>query len=213
MESDTETRNPKKKRRCSKGNRRTNAGGGQTVAKDTDSGLIVTDTPSKHYTKHNEIANDNRAKINMRERQRMHDLNVALEALRDVIPYTHAPASRRLSKIATITLARNCIVMLTKTIEDLRRLLDEAYRNRLLRQQHCDDMRCALPSPLLQQSGRSTDVHSRCFSFPMSNLHFIQCAKPCSEMSFGQNLRGAPPREFGTTNSELLGVQCCRPLP
>lgn len=41
----------------------------------------------------------------------MHDLNDALDELRGVIPYAHSPSVRKLSKIATLLLAKNYILM------------------------------------------------------------------------------------------------------
>ena len=70
-----------------------------------------------------------RSKINMRERKRMHDLNVAMDSLREVMPYANGPTVRKLSKIATLSLARNYIQMLTKSVEEMKQLLDEIYRN------------------------------------------------------------------------------------
>lgn len=52
-----------------------------------------------------------RLSINARERRRMHDLNDALDELRAVIPYAHSPSVRKLSKIATLLLAKNYILM------------------------------------------------------------------------------------------------------
>ncbi len=52
-----------------------------------------------------------RLSINSRERCRMHDLNEALDDLRAVIPYAHGTSVRKLSKIATLLLAKNHIVM------------------------------------------------------------------------------------------------------
>ena len=52
-----------------------------------------------------------RLSINARERRRMHDLNDALDDLRNVIPYAHSPSVRKLSKIATLLLAKNYILM------------------------------------------------------------------------------------------------------
>nr|CAG4650691.1 EOG090X0NKK [Sida crystallina] len=52
-----------------------------------------------------------RLSINARERRRMHDLNDALDELRSVIPYAHSPSVRKLSKIATLLLAKNYIMM------------------------------------------------------------------------------------------------------
>lgn len=70
-----------------------------------------------------------RAKINMRERKRMRDLNRAMDSLREVMPHANSPSVRRLSKIATLSLARNYIQMLTKSVDDLRRILNDIYRN------------------------------------------------------------------------------------
>ena len=41
----------------------------------------------------------------------MHDLNDALDELRAVIPYAHSPSVRKLSKIATLLLAKNYILI------------------------------------------------------------------------------------------------------
>ncbi|KAF4087347.1 hypothetical protein AMELA_G00094370, partial [Ameiurus melas] len=56
-----------------------------------------------------------RLKINSRERKRMHDLNIAMDGLREVMPYAHGPSVRKLSKIATLLLARNYILMLSNS--------------------------------------------------------------------------------------------------
>uniref|UniRef100_A0A2K5P3H5 Oligodendrocyte transcription factor 2 n=3 Tax=Cercopithecinae TaxID=9528 RepID=A0A2K5P3H5_CERAT len=65
-----------------------------------------------------------RLKINSRERKRMHDLNIAMDGLREVMPYAHGPSVRKLSKIATLLLARNYILMLTNSLEEMKRLLN-----------------------------------------------------------------------------------------
>lgn len=64
-----------------------------------------------------------RLSINARERRRMHDLNDAMDELRAVIPYAHGPSARRLSKIATLLLAKNYILMQARALEELRELL------------------------------------------------------------------------------------------
>ncbi|XP_014030087.2 oligodendrocyte transcription factor 1 [Salmo salar] len=86
-----------------------------------------------------------RRKINSRERKRMQDLNVAMDALREVmVPYASSPSSssssqgphcnqqqlgpqpgRRLSKISTLVLARNYILLLGLSLQEMRRLLGE----------------------------------------------------------------------------------------
>ncbi|XP_069624057.1 oligodendrocyte transcription factor 3-like [Ranitomeya imitator] len=68
-----------------------------------------------------------RLKINGRERKRMHDLNIAMDGLREVMPYAHGPSVRKLSKIATLLLARNYILMLTSSLEEMKRLVGEIY--------------------------------------------------------------------------------------
>lgn len=81
-----------------------------------------------------------RRKINSRERKRMQDLNIAMDALREVmVPYASSPLSasssqshqpgappgRRLSKISTLVLARNYILLLGSSLQEMRRLLGE----------------------------------------------------------------------------------------
>lgn len=68
-----------------------------------------------------------RLNINARERRRMHDLNDALDELRSVIPYAHSPSVRKLSKIATLLLAKNYILMQGNALEEMRRVI--AYMN------------------------------------------------------------------------------------
>ena len=53
----------------------------------------------------------------------MHDLNDALDELRSVIPYAHSPSVRKLSKIATLLLAKNHILMQANALEELKRLI------------------------------------------------------------------------------------------
>ena len=80
-----------------------------------------------------------RLNINARERRRMHDLNDALDELRSVIPYAHSPSVRKLSKIATLLLAKNYILMQANALEEMRRVLN-----------------CMNPSPVhLSSSGAS----------------------------------------------------------
>ena len=79
--------------------------------RDSDAGLSDDDTHGL------------RQKINGRERKRMHDLNAALDGLRGVMPYSHGPSVRKLSKIATLLLARNYILMLQNSIDEMRRFV------------------------------------------------------------------------------------------
>ncbi|XP_054711238.1 protein dimmed-like [Uloborus diversus] len=59
-----------------------------------------------------------RLESNERERMRMHSLNDAFQALREVIP--HVTMERKLSKIETLTLAKNYIMALTNVICEMR---------------------------------------------------------------------------------------------
>ena len=90
-------------------------------------------TSSKQFHYNGSTSSDEissvRSKINMRERKRMHDLNVAMDSLREVMPYANGPSVRKLSKIATLSLARNYIQMLTKSVEEMKQLLDDIYRS------------------------------------------------------------------------------------
>ncbi len=70
---------------------------------------------------------DLRLKINSRERQRMHDLNSALDGLREVMPYANGPSVRKLSKIATLLLAKNYILMLQSSIDEMKKLVNNVY--------------------------------------------------------------------------------------
>ncbi|XP_041069115.1 oligodendrocyte transcription factor 3-like [Carcharodon carcharias] len=68
-----------------------------------------------------------RLKVNCRERKRMQDLNVAMDGLRAVMPCAHGPSVRKLSKIATLLLARNYILMLSSSLNEMKRLLAEVH--------------------------------------------------------------------------------------
>ncbi|XP_028027851.1 class E basic helix-loop-helix protein 22-like [Bombyx mandarina] len=80
----------------------------------------VNESKSKHKMRQGKTV---RLNINARERRRMHDLNDALDELRGVIPYAHSPSVRKLSKIATLLLAKNYIMMQASALEELRRLV------------------------------------------------------------------------------------------
>ncbi len=78
-----------------------------------------------------------RLKVNSRERKRMHDLNSALDELREVMPYANGPSVRKLSKIATLLLAKNYILTLTHSLEELKTLVAEAYQSPSRLTGHC----------------------------------------------------------------------------
>ncbi|ELT97096.1 hypothetical protein CAPTEDRAFT_179137, partial [Capitella teleta] len=68
-----------------------------------------------------------RLRVNMRERQRMHDINGALDALRQVMPYHNGPSVKKLSKMSTLLLARNYIILLSRTLDELKRMMAGVY--------------------------------------------------------------------------------------
>uniref|UniRef100_A0AC34QHY9 BHLH domain-containing protein n=1 Tax=Panagrolaimus sp. JU765 TaxID=591449 RepID=A0AC34QHY9_9BILA len=78
--------------------------------------------PNKNSEK--QMDSNLRMTINYRERCRMHDLNAALDELRSVIPYAHGTTVRKLSKIATLLLAKNHIIMQMKAIDELREAIE-----------------------------------------------------------------------------------------
>lgn len=110
---------------------------------ETDSAEFGTETKAKYADKTSRSSSSSvplsprsreylRLRVNARERQRMHDMNSALDALRMAMPYAQGPAVKKLSKMNTLLLARNYILLLTRTLDDLRRLLVETHgRQRL----------------------------------------------------------------------------------
>ncbi|KAM6963527.1 class A basic helix-loop-helix protein 15 [Tautogolabrus adspersus] len=86
-----------------------------------------------------------RLESNERERQRMHKLNNAFQALQEAIP--HVKTDKKLSKIETLTLAKNYIKSLTSIILDMGACLpaegvpSEASAAKLLQcyQQHLEE--------------------------------------------------------------------------
>lgn len=61
----------------------------------------------------------------------MHDLNSAMDGLRSVMPYARGPSVRKLSKIASLLLARNYILQLQAQIDELTNALaDERQKNK-----------------------------------------------------------------------------------
>ncbi|XP_067389855.1 oligodendrocyte transcription factor 3-like [Emydura macquarii macquarii] len=71
-----------------------------------------------------------RLKVNSRERRRMQDLNQALDGLRAVMPGSPGPAVRKLSKLATLLLARSYILSLSRSLQETRRLLSQLHAGR-----------------------------------------------------------------------------------
>ncbi|KFM72997.1 Protein dimmed, partial [Stegodyphus mimosarum] len=90
--------------------------------KKSSSSSSVTSSSSGNRRKRNTLSarerNLRRLESNERERMRMHSLNDAFQALREVIP--HVNMERKLSKIETLTLAKHYIMALTNVICQMR---------------------------------------------------------------------------------------------
>uniref|UniRef100_A0A8D0L9Y9 Basic helix-loop-helix family member e23 n=1 Tax=Sphenodon punctatus TaxID=8508 RepID=A0A8D0L9Y9_SPHPU len=110
-----------------------------------------------------------RLSINARERRRMHDLNDALDGLRSVIPYAHSPSVRKLSKIATLLLAKNYILMQAQALEEMRRLV--AYLNQ------GQSLSTPLPAATLTPFGQAAAV------YPFSGTALATCPEKCTAFS------------------------------
>lgn len=63
--------------------------------------------------------------VNARERRRMRDLNAAVDDLRAAIPYRGNNDSKKLSKIATLLLAKNYIFMQTHALEQMYKIVKQ----------------------------------------------------------------------------------------
>ncbi|XP_040280510.1 oligodendrocyte transcription factor 3-like [Bufo bufo] len=89
--------------------------------------MLSRDKRSSRRRDSQEDLHELRLKVNSRERQRMHDLNQAMDSLREVMPFSHGPSVRKLSKISTLLLARNYILMLSNSLEEMKKLVSEVY--------------------------------------------------------------------------------------
>ncbi|XP_019951581.1 class E basic helix-loop-helix protein 23 [Paralichthys olivaceus] len=126
------------------------------------------DKPGGPLTKKSKEQRSLRLSINARERRRMHDLNDALDGLRAVIPYAHSPSVRKLSKIATLLLAKNYILMQAQALEEMRRLV--AYLNQ--------GQTITSPIPTaLAPFGQATAV------YPFTGSALATCAEKCTTYS------------------------------
>lgn len=114
-----------------------------------------------------------RLRVNSRERQRMHGLNSAMDALRQVMPYAQGPSVKKISKMNTLLLARNYIVLLKRSIEEMKRTLTDVFANGAsplvspadIESVAAATMRRSHPrSPLLTSAGPSKLSHSPPFS-------------------------------------------------
>ena len=51
----------------------------------------------------------------------------------EVMPYAHGPSVRKLSKIATLLLARNYILMLNSSLDEMKKLVSDIYQVSILK--------------------------------------------------------------------------------
>ncbi|TSV02091.1 Oligodendrocyte transcription factor 3 [Bagarius yarrelli] len=100
-----------------------------------------------------------RLKVNSRERKRMHDLNQAMDGLREVMPYAQGPSVRKLSKISTLLLARNYILMLSSSLEEMKKLVGEVYGSNVA-QTHAHAPRPVLAPAQLPLHPLAQSLHS-----------------------------------------------------
>uniref|UniRef100_UPI00398E44F9 oligodendrocyte transcription factor 3 n=1 Tax=Pristiophorus japonicus TaxID=55135 RepID=UPI00398E44F9 len=150
-----------------------------------------------------------RLKINGRERKRMHDLNLAMDGLREVMPYAHGPSVRKLSKIATLLLARNYILMLSNSLEEMKRLVGEIYGG------HHSAFHCGTVGHSAGHPGHSTSAHqvhpilgSALTSSPSSisaSLPGISAVRPPHSLL---KTSSAPPVPLGNTFQHWAGLPC-----
>lgn len=153
-----------------------------------------------------------RLKVNSRERKRMHDLNSALDSLREVMPYAHGPSVRKLSKIATLLLAKNYILMLNSSLEEMKKLLPECYRGSSIG---------GTLSPSVPNAASLTTLHSAALAslpplgIPSLPLHSVSSSSPhglISPINSGYHQRTSPvvssaPREPPLPNALAAGVR------
>eukprot|EP00919_Chromeraceae_sp_WS-2016_P061070 GHVR01144866.1.p1 GENE.GHVR01144866.1~~GHVR01144866.1.p1 ORF type:complete len:245 (+),score=42.61 GHVR01144866.1:3-737(+) len=59
----------------------------------------------------------------------MHDLNSALDGIREVMPYAQGPSVRKMSKIATLLLAKNYILMLQTSLSEMKTLVSDISKH------------------------------------------------------------------------------------
>ena len=147
----------------------------------------------------------------MQERKRMHDLNVAMDSLREVMPYANGPSVRKLSKIATLSLARNYIQMLTKSVEEMKQLLDEIYRdsvNTRMQGQAIGYQASLPPRPLTiplhpnyprlpnVSPGRAGLRHTRCYAYGsvpfQEHVYSLGLRNVCAEIGYYGMIPGYP---------------------
>ncbi|XP_035530446.1 oligodendrocyte transcription factor 4 [Morone saxatilis] len=173
-----------------------------------------------------EEGQDLRLKVNSRERKRMHDLNQAMDGLREVMPYAHGPSVRKLSKISTLLLARNYILMLSSSLDEMKKLVGDVYggaaaQSRTAAHPTITPAAATVHLPLhpLAQS-----LHSLVGSTPSALQHHSASTAPhsppsTSYLSFHAPVQGLlkDPLHLAGSYRHFPGMPCpcslCQPLP
>nr|XP_022291763.1 uncharacterized protein LOC111103056 [Crassostrea virginica] len=139
------------------------------------------------------VPDDIRLRINSRERQRMHELNDALDALRKVLPNPHGSSLKKLSKLSTLVQAREHILSLSRSIEEMKRL---AYS--LSKRETNDNV--------FDSVERSPNFFNRPSAFlPVASRNTPYTSTPIKSVDY-DNLR-VPFREISAQNLKFNDVQ------
>ncbi|GAA6068562.1 oligodendrocyte transcription factor 4 [Tachysurus ichikawai] len=168
-----------------------------------------------------------RLKVNSRERKRMHDLNQAMDGLREVMPYAQGPSVRKLSKISTLLLARNYILMLSSSLEEMKKLVGEVYGSSVAQNHAPRPVLAPSLHPLAQSlhslAGGATAVSST--PLQHTSMHAATAQTPHSPPSAGYLGFHAPPipsllkdpLHLASSYRHFPGMPCpcslCQPLP
>lgn len=132
-----------------------------------------------------------RLESNERERMRMHSLNDAFQALREVVP--HVRLERKLSKIETLTLAKNYIMALTNVVCGLR---GEEAQFPTQSSQDEDGQVCEAKQEQQQDSPH----------IPVLNAFLMEVSKSCGAVTKRSLARLASVSEATTTTNSRSGL-------
>lgn len=174
---------------------------------------------------------DLRLKVNSRERKRMHDLNQAMDGLREVMPYAQGPSVRKLSKISTLLLARNYILMLSSSLEEMKKLVGDVYGGSAAIQSRTaahPAVTPAAPTAHLPLHPLAQSLHSLVSSTPSALQHHTTSTASASAphsppsasfLGFHTPVQGLlkEPLHLTSTYRHFPGMPCpcslCQPLP
>ncbi|XP_070777069.1 oligodendrocyte transcription factor 4 [Enoplosus armatus] len=172
---------------------------------------------------------DLRLKVNSRERKRMHDLNQAMDGLREVMPYAHGPSVRKLSKISTLLLARNYILMLSSSLDEMKKLVGDVYGGSAAVQSRTTAhpaITPAAPTTHLPLHPLAQSLHTLVGSTPSTLQHHPTSIAPAphsppsaSFLGFHAPVQGLlkDPLHLASSYRHFPGMPCpcalCQPLP